>query len=187
MTLIIKADRSGARIVPAAIQNAHDEAREILTRARAEAEQLREDARDVGRAQGRAELAAEFVHTARARDAQLGALEGQAIELALLAAQRIVGAELSLRPERIAEIVRPLLSRIRRARQVSVRVHPDDRSALAQAHALLAEHAELGCAIAIEEDANLARGGCVVTSDAGILDARLEVRLDAMAAALAKP
>jgi flagellar biosynthesis/type III secretory pathway protein FliH len=36
----------------------------------------------------------------------------------------------------------------------------------------------------VESDTAIARGGCVVSSDAGTLDARVETRIDALARAL---
>ena len=181
---VLKADRRGSRIVPAPVHDAHAQAAVIVARAHAEAERVRDHARGAGRAEGRAEVAATLVRVAEARERMLHELEAQATQVALIAAARIVGDELASRPERVVEIVRPLLMRLRRARQVTLRVHPDDRAALDQALDRLARDAEVAGAIAVETDASLARGGCVITSDAGVLDARLDVRLDALRDAL---
>lgn len=181
-----KADRRGPLLVPAAVHDARAEARAILARAHDDAEHLRERARDRGRAEGRAEVAATLLRATDARDRMLGELEAQAAAVAVLAAGRIVGDELSAHPDRIASIVRPLLVRVRRARQVTLRVHPDDRAALDASLPALTRDADLACAVAIETDPSLARGGCVVTSDAGVLDARLDVRLEALRDALGK-
>lgn len=183
---VLKADRRGPLVVPAAIHDARAEASAILARAHDDAERVRERAREAGRSEGRAEVAATLLRVADARDRMLGELEAQAVDVAMLAAGHIVGDALSAHPERITGIVRPLLTRLRRARQVTLRVHPDDRAALAASLPTLAREAELACAIAIEPDASIARGGCVVTSDAGVLDARLEVRLEALRDALGK-
>lgn len=183
---VVKADRRGPRIVPAAIQDARAQAHAIVALAHEDAARVREGAREQGRAEGRAEAAARLVDLAIARDRMLGELQAQAVDVAMLAAARIVGDELSARPERVADIVRPLLRRLRRARQVTLRVHPDDRAALESALPALARDTDLAGTVAIEADPALARGGCVVTSDAGVLDARLEVRLDALRDALGK-
>lgn len=181
---IIKADRSGPRIVSATIQDARAQAHAIVALAHEDAARVREGAREEGRAEGRAEVAAMLADLAIARDRMLGELQAQAVNVAMLAAARIVGDELSARPERIADIVRPLLVRLRRARQITLRVHPEDRITLDSALPVLARDVDLACALAIESDPGLARGGCLVTSDAGVLDARLEVRLDALRDAL---
>ncbi len=94
----------------------------------------------------------------------------------MAAARRIVGEELVLAPERIVTIVREVLERARRARTVTVRVHPADAGALRRA---FGEEGAL-----VEEDPSLERGGCVVATELGELDARLEVKLEELARAM---
>jgi len=158
MQRIVRAERRGPAVVPSAL---------VQVRAQLAAT--------------RAELAVERLEAARARHAMDAELAEQTRELALLAAQHIVQAELALRPERIAEIVKGLLSRVRRAERAVVRAHPDDLPALARMrdeHALA--HVEL------EADEALARGGCIVATPIGTLDASLETRIDALRGALQK-
>jgi len=158
MQRIVRAERRGPAIAPSALV----EARSALVAARAE-------------------LAAERLEAGHARQALHAELAEQTREIALLAAQHIVQAELALEPERIAEIVTGLLARVRRAERAVVRAHPDDLPALArmrEEHGLV--HVEL------EPDATLARGGCVVATPIGTLDASVETRLDALRSALKK-
>ncbi len=154
MTRVLRADRAGGAIVT----------------------------RELGDA--RAEVAAQWIALAEQRDRQLAALEPQLVELGLQLARRILDEELRLAPERIAALAAPLLARVRRARQVVVRVHPDDRDALAAQLPALRASAELAAAVHIQDDPDLARGDCVVVSDAGALDARIETQLRALGKAL---
>jgi flagellar assembly protein FliH len=116
---------------------------------------------------------------------QLDALEQQMAQcLAVSAthlARQIVRSELSVRPQLVETVAREatealLLS----ARHITLRVHPDDHSLVAQgaADVLAARGARL---IA---DAQIARGGCLVESDIGVLDATLEARWERCAATL---
>jgi flagellar assembly protein FliH len=116
---------------------------------------------------------------------QLDALEQQMAQcLALSATQlarQIVRSELSVRPELVEAVAREatealLLS----ARHITLRVHPDDQPLVAQgaADVLAARGARL---IA---DGSIARGGCLVESDIGVLDATLQARWSRCAAAL---
>ena len=96
-------------------------------------------------------------------------------------ARQIVRSELSLRPELVQAVAREatealLLS----ARHITVRVHPDDQPLVAQgaADVLAARGARLVA------DAQIARGGCLVESDIGVLDATLQARWSRCAAAL---
>jgi len=184
MARVIRADRTGPQIVPAAVVDAHAQARAIVQRAEAAAERQRQAALALARAQAQAELAAEWLRLAQQRDRQLAAIEPQVIELSLLASKRIIGEQLALAPRAIADLVAPLLARVRRARQVTLRVHPLDRPALEPALAALCERAELAASVQLELDPELERGDCVVISDIGVLDARIETQLQALSRAL---
>jgi flagellar biosynthesis/type III secretory pathway protein FliH len=171
---IVRADRRGPAVMAGPIADAHRAARSIAAQAE-----------HAGRARAleaaRAELAALRLEAERARLDALAAASEQVRELALLAAQHLVQAELALKPERIAEIVEGLLARVRRAERAVVRAHPDDMPALSR----LRDEAQLAH-VELEADAGLARGGCVVQTPIGTLDASLETRIEALRQALAR-
>jgi len=183
MTRVIRCDQS-PRVVPALVGDASLRAHRIIERAQAQTEQLRSEASAEGRAEGLASLSAAFAELAAARDRELAALEPHAIQIALSAAKQIVGEQLALSPERIAAIVAPLIARLRRSSVLTLRLHPDD-AAFAHQHASewLAS-SRSNARLRIEADAAIARGGCLVVSDIGSLDARLESRLDLMGRAM---
>lgn len=152
----------------------------------ASARAITEAAEAKGRARAleaaRAELAVERLEAMRARHAGLEALAAQTRELAWLAAEHLVQAELTLAPERITAIVDGLLERVRRAERAVVRAHPDDLPELAA----FVERARLEH-VALEADPSVGRGGCVVATPIGTLDASLPTRIAALRAALDKP
>lgn len=171
---IVRADRRGPALLPGVVADAHAATRAITEAAeRAGAERAVHTAR--------AELAALRIEAQRARIEALDAAREQTRELALLAAQHLVQAELTVKPERIAEIVEGLLARVRRAERAVVRVHPDDIAALTRWR----EQAQLAH-VELEADDSLARGGCVVRTPIGTLDASLETRIEALRTALAR-
>jgi flagellar biosynthesis/type III secretory pathway protein FliH len=81
-------------------------------------------------------------------------------------------------------MVAPLLDRLRRAHRLEIRVHPDDRAALERQLAALRGATRPSAVLQVEGDATLSRGSCVVISDVGSLDARVETQLAALARAL---
>jgi flagellar biosynthesis/type III secretory pathway protein FliH len=148
---------------------ARADAEAIRARAISEAEQIREGARAEAREQARAELAAEWLALERSRSAPSAEL----LTLASAIARRLVEAELTLAPEAIGAIAREALARVPGAQRVRIRAHPDDVAALAALE------------VAVEADSSIARGGCVVLTELGEVDARLEVRLEALVRAIA--
>jgi flagellar assembly protein FliH len=93
-----------------------------------------------------------------------------------LALVALLGEELRLRPEHIRDVVARELARVSRARHVELRVHPADL-ALLPPSATLVDHAELRGALTVSPDPTLERGGCVLLTNLGEVDARLETRL----------
>jgi flagellar biosynthesis/type III secretory pathway protein FliH len=184
MGRVIRAEQQGPKLVLAPVVDALAQARAIVERAHGEAAAVRAAALDAGRAQAQAELAAQLLELTQAHARVLAALEPQAIELALLAAKRVIGTELAARPELIGDMIAPLLERLRRAHRLELRVHPDDRAALERQLDALRRAAHPAATLQIESDAALSRGSCVVVSDVGSLDARVETQLSALARAL---
>lgn len=120
-------------------------------------------------------------------DQQLTSLESQladsVVECAVLLARQVLRQELRARPEVVVDVAREAVETlVNSARQVVVRVHPDDLSLVAEgaAEALAARGARL------QADVAIARGGCRVESDTGGVDATLESRWHRAAAALGR-
>jgi flagellar assembly protein FliH len=194
MTRVIRCDQH-PRVIPALVSDAALRARRILERAQAEAERvraaaesqaelLRAEAAVQGRAQGLATLSCAFAELAAARDRHLAGLEPHAIQIALSAAKQIVGEEMSISPERAGAIVAPLMTRLRRASVLTLRLHPEDTAFVQRHVSELLANSKSSAQVQVEGDQAIARGGCVVVSDIGTLDARVESRLELMGRAV---
>jgi len=175
-----------AKVVPADVVEAKENAGAILDEARTdaeaiveaatkEAEAIRERARARGEAEGRAEAAALLARAEARRHALLTEAEGALGTLAVEAARKVVRAELTLAPERVADIARDLLDRVRRARELRVQVGPTDAE---RVRALLPAHATL------EVVDTLTAGDVILVTEVGELDARIDVQLAALERAL---
>jgi type III secretion system HrpE/YscL family protein len=166
------------------VDEAEERAAATVRDAEAEATRIREDARRNAREEGRADAAALLAEAAAIRDRTLAETERETARIAIAVAQRILGEELTLAPERIAAMVAEVLGRARRAADVTVTVHPDDAKTLRRMQDQLLERAGRPARFAIVEDPAITRGGCTVKTDLGELDARIEVQLEALARAL---
>ena len=106
-------------------------------------------------------------------DALQQALASALVDTATQLARQVVRSELGARPELIAEVAKQALEALMlSARHITLRLHPDDQPLVAQgaADVLAARGARL---IA---DAAVQRGGCVIESDLGRIDASIESR-----------
>ena len=119
--------------------------------------------------------------------AQLDAMQQEMAEAlaatALSLARQIVRSELAARPQSVAAVAQEALETLMlSARHITVRVHPDDQPLVAEgAGELLAARGAR-----LVADADVARGGCIVESNIGLVDASIETRWRRAAAAIGR-
>jgi flagellar assembly protein FliH len=112
----------------------------------------------------------------RALDDQV---EQQLLELAFAVGKQLARRELSAAPAQVVAILRECLEQLPlAARDVRVHLHPEDAAIVRERLAAPAEER----AWSLIEDPTLARGGCLVRSDASQIDARFESRVNAVLA-----
>jgi flagellar biosynthesis/type III secretory pathway protein FliH len=180
--------------------------RDVLSDAWAEAEQIREQARLAGEREGlaagleaaRAEVEQQLQALGSAlagiesvRAELLSALEHDAVEMAFSLAERILAGTLSVEPERVIDVARNALRRLTDRHRMTLVVNPADLELVAGSVDML--RAELGgiehCDV--QADRRVARGGTIVRTEAGEIDATIEAGIDrareVVAAALKKP
>lgn len=107
------------------------------------------------------------------------ATERQMVELAIAVARRIVHREVSLDADLLVAMARVALDRLGERVQATVRLHPGDMEAAGAARL-----AGLGMSVTVVPDAGVARGGCLVESALGRLDAGVDAQLRELARAL---
>ncbi|HEU4535613.1 MAG TPA: FliH/SctL family protein, partial [Polyangiaceae bacterium] len=126
-------------------------------------------------------LAAGWLRLRSAEAEALRAREGQALAVARLLAERLLGRALALEPALMADLARAALATVVRARRVVLRAHPADADSLRQhLHHLGLDAA----AIEVHDDPERPRGGLRAETDLGTLDADLAPQLDRLVDAL---
>lgn len=111
------------------------------------------------------------------------------VPLALKAAQKIVGREIELTPDTVADIVLTALKAVSQHRKITIYCNKHDLEILEKNKEKLKgafEHLE---SLSIQERAELSPGSCVIETEAGIINALLENQWQALERALsaAKP
>jgi flagellar assembly protein FliH len=120
------------------------------------------------------------------RDELAQKLEGDAVELALSLAQRIVAGSLDVAPERVVDVVRGALRRVSDRHRITIVVHPDDVALVSdQLEALNRELGGIDGGV-VQGDRRVARGGAIVQTLDGAIDAEIESQLDRARAVVAE-
>jgi flagellar assembly protein FliH len=124
-----------------------------------------------------AQVSAQVGQLVQSFDTQWAELEAQMAESiarsAVLLARQVLRSELAVRPELVSDVAREAVNAVlMSARQIVVRVHPDDLPLVAQG----AEDVLKARGARLEPDTSVQRGGCRVESDAGSIDATVQAR-----------
>ena len=116
------------------------------------------------------DLAAQLAHD---KERLLGELQPHLVRLAVAIARRIVGAEIRQDRQVVQRTVRAALDELAYATGLQVRVHPDEERIIRQT--LSTDETFIGnfSEIKVIADPGVERGGCVVESDRGIIDATI--------------
>ena len=178
------------------VEQARLHADELVRTAATQSTTLQHDALEQGRADGyrdgvasaRAELAEALALVQRAareakaiRDALLNGAEREMIELVIEAIGRILGEHVATDPDLVVHTVRRALDHAGSQNVLRLRVHTDDLQTLT---ASVGEQYGASPPFEVLGDNSVSVGGCVIDTDSGEIDARLDVQLEEIASIL---
>lgn len=170
-----------------------DERAAIMTRARAEAEEIVKAAYEEGLQRGIEAGRAEFVQSTgeaadalrsaaasmvEARQAFLASTESEILRLSGAVAEKILQREARQDPEIVRTTVREALNHITDRERLIFRVNPDDLKVLEKEGLGLLDGLSGLERAEIVADAAIGSGGCVVESEKLVVDAQLKTQLD---------
>jgi flagellar assembly protein FliH len=127
-------------------------------------------------AEPRAAFAAAIAGVGELRDELAAAAERHAVELALAVAERIVGAAIDVDPTVVCEVVQGALRRVVERDRLVVDVNPDDVEIVREWIGGQSEVAS--SAVEVRAERRVGRGGAVVRTVEGEIDARIPEQLD---------
>lgn len=166
-----------------------EQAEELLRVAGEQVQALRDDGYLRGYNEGRkaaeedvlqeiAALAAVVGGVEEARERHFADLEPRVVRLALAIAEKILHRQVALDPGIVVDVVRDGLRRLAGAESVTVRLAPEDVDLVKEHGPDLAAGFGDQSRIRVVADPAMPRGGCMIESEAGEVDARLETQLD---------
>jgi len=103
----------------------------------------------------------------------------QIVSLALEIAEKVVGKALAEDPSIIASVLERAKQQVNQAKQIRVRLHPEDFKFLAETRPGMIKMGELeGRLIEILPSEEISRGGCRLETEIGVVDATMPTQLD---------
>lgn len=174
------------------IQSARQEAMAIRESAMAEGESLKTTETEKGYRHGydqaireataHAEqiMATAWQEAEAARQAKAAYVQGneqEIVDLAILIAEKIVHCEIDRDSDAVVAIVVAALAKVQDMTHVVVRVHSGDSTAIEAVKPQLYSMIKGLRTLGIEKDDSIARGGCIVETGNGFVDARIEAQM----------
>jgi type III secretion protein L len=158
------------------VETVKKEAEEFRRETAAEAEKTKEHAFQQGFEKGLVSLNAHLFALDKELKQLREEVQQKILPLALKAARKIVGEELALHPDRIVDVVLTSLKPVTQHRKVIIYVNHADLEALEKNKARIKhifEHLE---SLSLQERDDVESGGCIIETEAGIINAQLETQ-----------
>lgn len=113
-------------------------------------------------------------------------LQQQIIPIALKAAKKVVAAQLELKPDTIVDIVLQALTPAVHSRRVIIYVNKEDKEILEARKSNIKAILDQLQTLSIQERADISPGGCIIETEAGIINVTIENQWRALEAAFEK-
>lgn len=187
----------GKKIIPQKEYSTLKDAHEILEKAKKdikdlkkktklEAEQIKEEAYAEGFADGLRELNEHILLLDNLAANLAKEVKKQVLPIAINAAKKILGEELKIRPDAIVDLVMQALKPVVQHHHVTLYVNKDDLKVLESKKTKIKKMLLQVETFSIQERADIEKGGCIIETEAGIINAQLENQWLAMEAAFRK-
>lgn len=112
-------------------------------------------------------------------------IQKKILPLSLKAARKIIGEELKIHPDRIVDIVLSSLKPVTQHRKITIYVNKNDLGALEASRPEIRKIFEHLENLSIQEREDIEPGGCMIETEAGIINAQLENQWRALESAFA--
>jgi type III secretion protein L len=168
------------------VAQAQEQAKRILEEAERKRDSILDEARQEGYRQGLVEWNQILVKTLRVAEDLKKSWEDTLLRLSVRMAEKIIGEHLKFYPDTIIGIIRQALEGSRFGRQLTIRVSEAEAGEVRRQVQRLKESLGFSSDIEIVPSANLSPGDCVIESELGIVDARLETQLKCLEDALTR-
>jgi type III secretion protein L len=179
------------KVIPKKEFAAAKKGEELLTKVRAEiadfkkeaateAEELKELAFQEGFDEGLASLNRHLFALNEELKTLREEIHHKILPLAISAARKILGEELKLHPHRIVDIVMTSLKPVTQHKKIIIYVNKEDLQLLEKEKPKIKKMFEHLESLSIQEQSDVEPGGCMIQTEAGMINAQLETQWRAM-------
>ena len=163
------------------VADATERAKSIIAEAEAQRDAKLAEGREAGRQEGYGSVTELLLKAKVASDEMLASVEPEAVKLALRIAEKIIGHDVERDPGLLMDTIAQATEAARNAQQLTIRVHPEVGKFLRGRMPQLMEKIGVTKVVSIKDDAEITdKGGCVLETPFGTIDARLQTQLEVL-------
>jgi len=159
------------------IEKARNEAGRIISQAEIQRQQAQEEGYKQGMDQGKTEWIEAVNQIYKKNEEQFLQLEPDLVRISFETATKLIELELQETPEIVVHIVSKALGAVRHQKEIYVRVHPEDYDQIIQHKNKLLDQLSRAHDIDIRPDNMIQRGGCLIESETGTIEATIQKQL----------
>jgi len=178
-----------AGVLNAEEYEAHTQAKQIVLDAQRRADEIKAEAirykeevfakaKEEAKADVQARQAEEIARAKMEAGQIIENAEKDIVDLALAVANRILGRDLERDPNLVMEICANAIEVARASKAMTFRVNPEDGKLLREKRPRLMELIGRQVDLAIRDDAEIERGGCIIQTDYGTIDAQIRTQFE---------
>lgn len=159
------------------------EAEKLLSHVQRQVEEGKERGYQEGREQGLAEWTEEILKAKRLKETFFASAETEVVKLVTAIAEKVIGKLVQEHKEVVRAIVHQALEHSL-GDKIVIRMNPEDLKRLRKEDLEFSDLLDRTKQVHFREDETIAGGGCVVETEVGTIDARLDTQLKAIRKAL---
>ncbi|MFQ5559133.1 MAG: FliH/SctL family protein [Nitrospinota bacterium] len=178
-----------------------DQAEQFLQEIERKAENIEKEAYkrglEVGRESGRSEILAEFGPVFQsfkdglqtlvtAKERLFKESENEIVKFILLIAKKVIRREVEVEQDVVNHVTKWALMQLIDKDEVIIKINPDDMEIAARYQEDLKKDVEGLKGVVLESDSSISRGGCIIETNFGSVDARIEPQLHEIEKALVR-
>ncbi|NDD57746.1 MAG: HrpE/YscL family type III secretion apparatus protein [Chlamydiae bacterium] len=168
------------------VEKAKEDAVSYVAKAEQECEEIKKNAEEEGFSEGLSKFNDHILQF----EIELRKIRHEAqksiLPIALKAAKKIVAKELELHPETIVDIVIQAIAPIKQNHKIKIYVNKEDKESLESNKAKLKSNFEQLHSLSILERSDVTKGGCIIETESGIINASIENQWRALESAFEK-
>ena len=162
-------------------KNIKAKADEIYQAAEQHCEDERQRGFEEGREEGRGEWSEKIMEAGMAQEKMLAEAEPQIIRMVMDIAEKVIGR--AVEKGAVVEVIKKSIEESS-GKKITVKVNPLDWEKVKEREQELVGALDQRRSISIREDESIGVGGCIIETELGTVDARLEIQLKAIRNAL---